>query len=105
MENGSYTYLWEFDVSLESQADFERHYAPAGTWAQLFSGSPDYIETLLLKDSEVPGRYLTVDRWRSKAAYVAFRKAFASQYAELDRECERLTISERCLGEFHEVAA
>jgi quinol monooxygenase YgiN len=70
----------------------------------LFRRSPDYIETLLLEDDVVPGRYLTVDRWRSKAAYLAFRAAFAEQYEQLDDECEQLTAAERSLGEFNDIS-
>ena len=101
MEN-TYTYLWEFEVSPELVADFEQYYGAVGAWAQLFRRSPDYIETLLLKDRAVPGRYLTVDRWRSEEAYLAFKSTFATQYAQLDSECEQLTVGERSLGAFTE---
>jgi hypothetical protein len=96
-------YLWEFNVSPALVADFERHYGSAGTWAQLFSRSPDYIGTLLLKDNTVSGRYLTIDRWRNEEAYLLFRSVYATQYAELDNECEQLTIDERSLGTFSEL--
>ena len=104
MVRNAYAYLWEFEVSQDLAADFEQHYGPTGTWAQLFRRSPDYIETLLLKDNAVPGRYLTVDRWRSEDAYLTFKSAFATQYAQLDNECERLTAGERSLGEFSELS-
>jgi hypothetical protein len=100
----TYTYLWEFEFSPGLVADFEQHYGPVGAWAQLFRRSPNYIETLLLKDSSVPGRYLTVDRWRSKPAYLAFKSTFATQYAQLDSECEQLTVGERSLGAFSELS-
>ena len=99
----TYVHLWEFHVSPAWAADFERHYGPAGTWAQLFGLSPDYLGTLLLKDNTVPGRYLTIDRWRSEDAYRLFRSTYARQYAELDNECEQLTIDERSLGTFNEL--
>lgn len=69
---------------------------------RLFRHSPGYIETLLLKDRSTSGRYLTVDRWRSEEAYTSFRDEFAQQYAQLDRECERLTTHEALLGAFSE---
>ena len=98
-----HVHLWEFKVSTALTADFERHYGPTGTWAQLFSLSPDYVGTVLLKDSKVPGRYLTIDRWRNEEAYLLFRSTHAKQYAELDNECEQLTIDERSLGAFTEL--
>lgn len=71
-----YAYLWEFQVDPDFETEFVRQYGPAGTWAQLFRQSPDYIETLLLKDNQVPGRYLTLDRWRSETGYLAFKFAY-----------------------------
>lgn len=98
-----YTYLWEFDVSAERVTDFEQQYGQAGVWVQLFRQSPDYIETLLLKDNAVAGRYLTVDRWRSEEAFLAFKSAFSALYAQLDKDCEGLTMAERFLGGFSEL--
>lgn len=100
--DAAYTYLWEFDVDPAHVLEFERHYGPGGTWAGLFRKSPAYLETVLLKDRESPGRYVTVDRWHSKGAYLAFRTEFATEYAALDVECEHLTLSERPLGTFCE---
>jgi len=97
-----FTYVWEFDVPREREAEFERHYGQAGTWVKLFSRASGYLGTLLLKDGERPGRYLTVDRWESEAAYRAFRTQYASEYQALDLQCENLTSSEKSLGNFTE---
>ena len=43
-------------------------------------------------------RYITLDRWRSRAAYEVFRKTFAEDYSRLDEWCERLVEHERTLG-------
>lgn len=97
-----YTYVWEFKVPFDLQVEFERHYGADGTWVELFRRAPGYVETLLLKDRSIAGRYLTVDRWQSEKAYLAFRSEFSAQYAQLDSECERLTSSESFLGAFTE---
>jgi heme-degrading monooxygenase HmoA len=101
----SYAYVWEFHVPLDLQSEFEQHYAPGGTWAQLFRSSAGYIETLLLKDKSSPSRYVTVDRWRDEETFQAFRSSFSQQYEQLDRECERLTVGEQLVGEFAECVA
>ena len=98
-----YAYLWEFQVDPDFEAEFVRRYGPAGAWARLFGQSPDYIETLLLKDNQISGRYLTLDRWRSETGYLAFKLAYAAQYAQLDLECERLTKGERAVGAYGEL--
>lgn len=95
-----YTYVWEFHIRPESRDEFEAHYGSAGTWVALFRQSREYIGTLLLKDRANPERYLTVDRWSSEAGWHEFQARFADQYAALDKQCERLTISEVALGTF-----
>ena len=99
-----YTSLWEFQVSPGMEVEFERIYGPAGAWSQLFRLSSDYIETLLLKDHSIAGRYLTVDRWLNMAGYLAFKSEFADQYMQLDKMCESLTMDEHPVGAFRELS-
>jgi len=96
----SYATAWEFMVSAAADSEFRRHYGPTGSWVELFRKDPMYIETLLLKDSSVSGRYITVDRWRSSRAYRSFRERFSDEYDALDRACQKLTIRENELGAF-----
>jgi heme-degrading monooxygenase HmoA len=100
---GSFVYVWEFVVDDARRAEFERHYGPRGSWADLFRRANDYLGTELLSDGTTAGRYLTIDRWRSAESYRAFREEFASEYAALDRRCEALTREERALGSFTEI--
>lgn len=90
--------IWRFTTT--DAAEFERHYGPEGTWAQLFRRDPEYVRTDLLRDS---GAYVTLDWWSSAAAYDAFRASHAADYTELDRVCEALTASEERLGAFDTV--
>jgi heme-degrading monooxygenase HmoA len=97
-----YTYLWEFIVESEHADEFERHYGPQGSWVQLFRRAPGYTETLLLRDSTNPQRFITIDRWKNGEAYRKFRSEFSQEYEALDSRCERLTIQETLIGEFSE---
>ena len=92
--------VWEFVVPESTRSRFEQVYGPAGAWAQLFLRDPAYLGTELLHDLQTPGRYLTLDRWASEAAYQAFRGRFCDAYAALDRECEALTERETRVGSF-----
>jgi quinol monooxygenase YgiN len=96
----TFTCLWAFEVPASCDAEFRRHYGPDGTWVQLFRQDPAYLETLLLKDTDVPGRYVTVDRWQSASAYDDFRRRHAGPYDALDQLCESLTTGEVRLGAF-----
>jgi len=82
-----------------AEAAFERLYGPSGGWSALFRPAPGYLGTELLHDAHAPGRYVTVDRWESAAAYDAFRLESAAAYAALDRQGEALTETERLVGE------
>ena len=100
----SSVYVWEFLVDDSRRVEFEQRYGPRGSWAILFGRAPGYRGTELLRDETMPGRYLTLDRWSSAAAYRAFREQSAAEYAALDLECETLTRAEKALGSFTEVS-
>ena len=104
MENG-FACIWEFEVAPGCEEAFLRHYAPDGTWVQLFRADPAWIDTILLKDPAAPARYLTIDRWRSEEAYRAFRQRCAIEYRAIDELCESLTTSERDLGAWQDIGA
>ena len=95
-----YVVVWEFQVREGCEAEFERLYGPEGDWVRLFRNGEGFLETELLKDSVTPGRYLTVDRWASPAAYDAFRKAHSEQFHVIDQRGELLTMRETPLGAF-----
>lgn len=91
--------IWEFRVTSGCERDFERIYAPDGDWAQLFQLSPEYAGTELYRDISDVRRYLTIDLWRSKAAFHALKNRFHDDYVTLDGRCSYLTDSERLIGE------
>jgi len=90
-------------VPNSNEGEFRRRYGPGGPWVALFRQDPAYIETLLLKDRSGPGRYVTVDRWRSAEAFRSFRERYAAQFEAIDRACEALTSRETDLGSFAEI--
>jgi heme-degrading monooxygenase HmoA len=95
-----FTCIWEFEVPAAAEAEFRRHYGPGGSWVALFRNDPAFVETLLLHDPSREGRYVTVDRWQSADAYLAFRQNFSEQYRALDQVCEGFTSRETNLGSF-----
>jgi heme-degrading monooxygenase HmoA len=95
-------FVWEFIARADKVKEFERHYASAGPWADLFRKNAGYHSTQLLRDAETERRYLTIDRWDSLASYRAMRERFAREHEELDRACEQFTESERRIGMFEE---
>jgi heme-degrading monooxygenase HmoA len=92
--------LWQFDIAEDQVLPFEAAYGAEGSWSALFRQSTDYVGTELLKDAYVPGRYVTIDRWRSEAAFRAFRAEHDAAYEQLDRACDALTASETRIGAY-----
>jgi heme-degrading monooxygenase HmoA len=73
--------VFSYDVRDTGDArDFERVYGAEGEWAQFFRTGAGYVGTELLRDVEIPGRYLVLDRWDSREAYNAFVEANRDEY-------------------------
>jgi heme-degrading monooxygenase HmoA len=92
--------VWQFEIAEDKIAAFEAAYGADGSWAKLFSSSPDYRGTELLRDAYVPGSYLTIDRWSSEDAFRAFRKEHDADYETIDRSCDALTSKETRIGAY-----
>jgi hypothetical protein len=96
--------LWEFDVKPGCDERFESVYGPDGEWAKLFRREPAYQRTLLLRDTFRDRTYLTCDFWQSRKAYESFRQTNSEAYFALDKICEELTLAERNIGAFEQLA-
>ena len=92
--------LWQFDIAEEKIPAFESAYGIDGKWAHLFQQSSDYLGTELLKDAYVPGRYITLDRWKSEEAFRSFRAQHDADYEAIDRDCDSLVAAETRIGAF-----
>ena len=100
----AYVIIWEFYVATKSVARFEEVYGPDGTWAKFFASDQHYRGTELNRDINTAGRYLTLDFWSSRQAYLDFRKANEAEYVRLDKQCESLTERETELGSFERIS-
>jgi heme-degrading monooxygenase HmoA len=69
-----------FSYEVRDADEFERTYGPDGEWAEFFKQGAGYIGTELLRDVELPGRYVVIDRWESAEAYNAFSAEHRDEY-------------------------
>jgi quinol monooxygenase YgiN len=93
-----YRIVWQFDAEPDRVAEFEREYGVEGVWARLFRAGEGYLGTELFRSIDDPARFVTVDRWSSRAAYDAFRASHAREYATVDAQCARLTRTEQLVA-------
>jgi heme-degrading monooxygenase HmoA len=92
-----------FSYDARDPEEFERVYGPDGEWAAFFRGAAGYVATELLRDLEVPGRYLVLDRWESREAYQAFVEANRDEYIRRVDETAFHHEQELRLGTFENV--
>lgn len=98
-----YLIIWEYHVQPEKQAEFERAYAPQGTWAEFFKRDAAYLETELLRSEERLEIYITIDKWDSQSAYERFLQTWRREYDALDEQCNSLTKHEQRIGNFRQI--
>jgi heme-degrading monooxygenase HmoA len=92
--------VWGFLVKAGKWREFERVYGPKGAWVKLFRTGKGYIRTELVRDLETAGRYLTLDVWDSRKAYLSFKRKNRAEYHVIDEKCASLTEAEALLGTF-----
>lgn len=99
-----YIIIWEYQVRVERLTEFEEIYAADGAWAELFQKDEGFLGTQLLRDTKTTGRYITIDRWQSSAAYEDFLRHWRAEYAALDQQCENLTENEIFQGSWETIS-
>jgi heme-degrading monooxygenase HmoA len=92
--------VWTFEVSEAKRGMFELAYGPGGAWSTLFAKAPGYRGTALLRDTQNPGRYMTVDAWDSEAHQREFLDRHQEEYSTLDAHFRELIDSEVRLGAY-----
>jgi heme-degrading monooxygenase HmoA len=92
-----------FSYDVRDTEEFERVYGPDGDWSRFFRAGTGFVGTELLRDVELAGRYLVVDRWDSREAYNAFVEANRDDYVRRVDETAYLYEQELRLGTFENV--
>ena len=92
------TRLWQYDVRPGAEAEFEAAYGADGRWARLFAAGDGYLGTELFRSLDLPGRYLTTDRFVDSAAWDRFLAEHRAAYEQLDEQCAALTVAEQELA-------
>jgi heme-degrading monooxygenase HmoA len=98
--DSDFVIIWEFRIRRRKRREFERAYGPDGEWAKFFRTGKGYIATELIRDSQKPDRYITLDFWRSRKHYENFKKQNRKMYQTIDKRCEALTTHEYEIGQF-----
>ena len=93
--------IWEYQVKAGAEEEFERLYGSEGEWVTLFSRTTGFVRTELLRHEHVPGRYATLDYWKSAGDFARFQKEHQKAYIELDEQCGPLTTLENLVGQFN----
>jgi heme-degrading monooxygenase HmoA len=95
--------IWEYEVRSDFIAQFITAYGPNGDWVKLFLKCPGFIKTELKRDLDNPNRFVTIDYWQSYSAFSSMKQLIATEYKDLDNQCEAYTLSENHIGIFEMV--
>lgn len=93
-------YVWTYQVKPEQADAFRRAYSSTGDWAALFSLSPEYRGTVLLKLAGDENRFMTIDCFQTPDGRARFLSENGDAYARLDRQWQDATLDESFVGEF-----
>jgi heme-degrading monooxygenase HmoA len=100
----AYVIVWRYRVRRGAEQRFERIYGPRGAWARLFRKSRGYLGTQLFREvgqgQSAGVRYVTIDMWRSRAAFDAFHRRHHAEYQRIDHQCDALTLHEEEIGAY-----
>lgn len=99
-QHSTFVVVWEFRIKSRKRRAFERAYGPDGEWSKFFRKGKGYIATELIRDSQQPDRYITLDYWKSRKHYEIFKKQNRKLYEIIDARCEALTAEECEIGQF-----
>lgn len=90
--------VWTYEVAPGAEQDFIVAYGPDGAWARLFAKGEGFESVALLRDGE--RRFLSLDHWRSEAAFDAFQAQHGGEYRALDAALAHLTRAQTRVGAF-----
>ncbi len=96
--------VWEFVVKEEARGQFELAYGPGGAWSKLFARYPGFRGTTVLRDTENPRRYLTIDLWETAAQREQALDEREAEYSNLDAAFADWTESKTEVGIFRVLA-
>jgi heme-degrading monooxygenase HmoA len=92
--------VWQFEVKEESRGRFELAYGPGGPWSSLFAKAPGYRGTALLRDTEDPRKYLTIDAWDTEEHHRGFLSQHREEHDAVDAGFRELILSEARVGAY-----
>lgn len=94
-----YCLVYEYDVDAERRTEFERTYGATGEWAAIFRQAEGYLGTNLYREvGSDTGRYVLVDRWAGKDAFLDFKVKYSSEYERFAQQATSLYRHEWFLG-------
>jgi heme-degrading monooxygenase HmoA len=94
----------EFVVKEEARDQFELAYGPGGAWSTLFARCPGFRGTTVLRDTENPRRYLTIDLWETGAQREQALAENKAEFSDLEAVFGEWTESKTEVGFFRVLA-
>jgi hypothetical protein len=92
--------VWEFQVAVGTQEDFEKFYGVDGPWADLARRDRSYLGASFLRDLGDPLRYVLTEYWSESVVYERHRHQHKTDLLLLEEKRNALVTSATPLGVF-----
>ena len=87
-------------AQVTQQQQWRHGLRPTGTnWARLFARGSGFARTELFRTTQVATRFVSIDWWRSEAAWQAFRESWGEAYSKLDATLQPVAAGGKLLTE------
>ena len=92
--------MWQFDVKLGRDAEFEQLYGVDGEWTAMNRHARSYLGSSFLRDQNRPSRYIVIEYWSEMLVYDQHRVFRSDLIASLEERSRALVDSIEPLGIF-----
>ena len=92
--------VWQFDVQVGSEEEFEKLHGADGAWTALSRRSRSFLGSSFLKDLATPGRYLLLEYWSEMMVYEKHLADFSDTVDELKAQRTAMVKETVALGVF-----
>jgi quinol monooxygenase YgiN len=92
--------VWQFQVKVGKQQEFETFYGADGEWSKLARRSRSFLGSSFLRDQAAATSYLLVEYWSEMVVYERHLKSFDNDIRRLETRRDELCESIVPIGVF-----
>src|SRR3954462_4908496 len=92
--------MWQFDVKIGRENEFEEFYGADGEWTQVNRNARSYLGSSFLRDQNRSSRYIVIEYWSEMLVYEDHRTYRSNAIESLEERRTALVDSVEPMGVF-----